>query len=63
MNTPINIIELNKYILFINEFQSKNKYCPENIKSYNEKFKEANNIFVKENFTNIDDQNFYTVTL
>ena len=57
-----NIIELNKYIDFISEFQFKNKYSPDNIKEYNAKFAEQNNEFVKTNFTYIEDVNFYTVT-
>jgi hypothetical protein len=57
----INILELNKYINFISEFQCKNKYSSDSIKEYNAKFAEENNEFVKTNFTNIEDVNFYTV--
>jgi len=58
----INILELNKYIDFIKEFQYKNKYSPDNIKEYNAKFAGENNEFVKTNFTELENQKFYTVT-
>lgn len=57
-----NINELNKYIDFTKEFQFKNKYSPETLKEYNAKFTKENNEFVKTNFTNIEDINFYTIT-
>jgi len=61
MNTIENKTELDKYIDFIKEFKYKNKYSPDNIKEYNSKFAEENNEFVKDNFTHIEDVNFYTV--
>lgn len=58
----INIVELNRYIDFIKEFQYINKYSRYKIKEYNAKFASENNEFVKDNFTHIEDVNFYTVT-